>query len=372
MTTIYFTTERGTNTQYSLVYGWGKIFTTWFLSNDRRECWNQIVLLTDECVWELYEKEIRTIIAPLDRQIVPLVLPQGEKSKDFSVLHQLVVALVEHRIHRRDLLICIGGGVCCDIGGLLALLYMRGMEYINIPTSLMAQLDGAIGGKVGANFGIRKNLLGGFHHPLLVIIDPVFLDTLPTEHYESAFAEAVKLAMIFEDQSFLEFLEDNSHALLNRSRSLLLELLERCLRSKLDLITNDPYELNLNRSLNLGHTVAHALERLPSMPDGRQPFHGEAVAIGLATKIRYAFLCGFCSIGRATRLLSLLQQFKLPLIPGNLNKEEIKNQIDRISEHRGGEARLVVPTTEGGVNILSEIDPDKLVECLSPIAGIPL
>lgn len=372
MTTIKFPTLRKTETQYQIVEAWGRAFAGWFENESPKHGWNQIVVLTDEHVWALYERAVSDVLASLNRPIVPVVLRPGEDSKEFRVLPDLVDRLVESRIHRRCLLICVGGGVCCDVGGLLAQLYMRGIDYVNLPTSLMAQIDGAIGGKVGANFSVRKNLLGGFHHPLLVLLSPRFLDTLPQFHFRGALAEALKVAIIKEDEQLIELLERKSDSLLNRERGPLFELLDHCLRGKLDLLAGDPFESNLDRALNLGHAVAHALERLQVMAGPRQPSHGEAVAIGLAATTRYAFKKGLCSKQRALRLLGVLRSLDLPLAPHSADRDQIEDQLSRIPEHRGGLFRLVVPVTEGGVGILPDADIEVLAECLSPIEGLSL
>ena len=128
MTTIQFATQRSTNTQYYIVDTWDSAFNQWFASHNDGQRWSRIVVLTDEQVWVLYEDRVRTGLAALNRPVLPLVLPPGENSKDFGVLPSLVDVLMQNRVHRRDLLLCVGGGVCCDLGGLLALLYMRGID----------------------------------------------------------------------------------------------------------------------------------------------------------------------------------------------------------------------------------------------------
>jgi 3-dehydroquinate synthase len=253
---------------------------------------------------------------------------------------------------------------------MVALLYMRGLPYINVPTSLMAQIDAGIGGKVGVNFGSRKNLLGGFHLPLLVLVDADYLITVPMESYIAALSEALKIGIILPDSRLLSLLEGCSEAILLREPAVLTELVELCVQAKIDLLADDVFEINLGRELNLGHSVAHALELLPVMPGRRPPLHGEAVAIGLAAKIRYAFHHGLCSRERAMRLLETMIRLRLPLQPGIIPKREILDQLGTIQEHRGGLFRLVVPVDPGGVRILETADPDVLVECLKPIAGL--
>ena len=364
MKSISFPTRRVTETEYLIVDDWQAAlrdrFNEW--RTTRRS--TRIAILSDENVWALYEDEIRAVLTPLASHLVPLVLPPGEGSKDFAALTALVDTLIRHRVHRRDLLLCAGGGVCCDLGGLLALLYLRGLDYVNLPTSLMGQIDAAIGGKVGANFGLRKNLLGGFHHPVLTVIDPGFLRTLPQTHFRSALAEAVKVAIIRHQEPFLELLEQRGEALLARDRSAIRELLERCLEGKLDLLAADPFEADLDRYLNLGHAVAHALERLPVMPGNRPPSHGEAVAIGLAATTRYALRLEVCGPEHASRLLRILEGLGLPTRPDEVDPNRVRDQLSRIPEHRGGLFRLVVPCGKGGVRILPDADIDLLLRCL--------
>lgn len=362
---MQFTTNRVTETQYEISDDWGWAFRQW--CEHQEPSWDHVVVLTDENVWSLYGESIR---ANLGSQwpLITLTIPPGESSKDFETLTPLVSRLIEHRIHRRDLMICIGGGVICDLGGLLAFLYMRGLNYINVPTTLMAQIDAAIGGKVGANFGVRKNILGAFHHPLLVLIDRAFLNSLPEEHFRTAFAEAIKLAIASDDQSLMDLLEHRHEALMRRDPQIVRDLIQFCLNGKLDLLHADPYENDLNRVLNLGHGMAHALERMPIMSGERLPLHGEAVSLGLAATIRYAWKHNLCSTNRAGRLLTLLARMDLPLSPACIDRELVKQQLDRISEHRGGVLRLVVPV-DRGVRILPDADLDSLLDCLYPLEG---
>ena len=365
---VEFSSQRTTATQYTITTAWRASFRQWFSQQHLKQQWTKLVVLADERVWSLYEDDVRETLSPCERQIVPIIMTEGEDSKDFQSLYGLVERLIQNRVHRRELVLCVGGGVCCDVGGLLALLYMRGMDYVNIPTSLMAQIDGAIGGKVGANFGVRKNLLGGFHHPLAVFIDPAFLTTLSEEHFRGALAEAVKVAIIRDDDALFDLLDRRAGELLLREHDILFELVTRCVEEKLALLRDDPFEIDLDRELNLGHAVAHALERLPIMIGSRKPSHGEAVAIGLATKTRFAVRKGMCDRARAKRLIAILTRLGLPVAPTSHNLGEVRNQLSRIAEHRGGRMRLVVPVTGGGVKILPHAEPDELARCLTPIS----
>ncbi len=371
MTDLTFETQRRTSTQYVLTESWAREFRHWFQGNVETRQWSRIVVVTDRQVWDLYQSAVEDVLKVGERPVVPIVRPAGEASKEVADMPDLVRRLTAEHVHRRDLLINVGGGVCCDLGGFLAAVYMRGIDYVNVPTSLMAQVDGAIGGKVGVNAGVRKNLAGEFHHPLAVLIDPAFLDTLPDNQLRWALSEAVKLAVIREDPVLWDLLCNQTEDLLRRDRPSILLLLERCLRGKLALLAADPYEQKLDRVLNLGHAMAHSLERLQVMPEGRCPSHGEAVSLGLAATARYAFHAGLCSAACATRVLETLAHLGLPLCPA-CTADCLADNLASIREHRGGQLWLVVPVDGGGVRIVPEADLHTLEQCLYPVQGLPL
>jgi 3-dehydroquinate synthase len=370
MSSINFSTQLCTATEYCLTDDWAAVLSEWSARTEAvRDC-ARVVLLSDETVWGLYESDVRAGLSCIDRPLLPLIFSPGEGSKDFQHLSAMVGHLEGHGVHRRDLLVCIGGGVCCDLGGFLAQIYMRGLHYILLPSSLMAQIDAAIGGKVGANFGLRKNLLGGFYHPLLVVIDSIFLMSLPQFHFRTALAEAVKIGIICDEELLTELLGRQSRCLLDRRGDVVRQLVERCVRTKLELLRGDPYESELNRVLNLGHGVAHAIERLPVMPGRLQPCHGEAVAIGLAATARYSYRAGFCDQRRSRQIIEILTTLGLPVSADCVDQDILLSQLRRIREHRGGLFRLVVPTHEKGVRILPEADLELLAACLKELPGV--
>ncbi len=360
---VRFETQRNTVTAYRLVESWAEAFMAWYETWPHRTSVRHIVVITDENVWTRYALPVGRALGTLGRPLVPIVLRPGEDSKDVRALPPVFDRLVEHGVHRRDLVLCIGGGVVCDVGGLVAQLSFRGMDYVNIPTSLMAQLDGAIGGKVGANLGSRKNLLGGFHHPSLVLVDPSFLGTLPEREYVSALAEALKMAIILDGTPLLDLLESQAASLSCRDPIPLREVIERCMFGKLELLRDDPYEQDLDRVLNLGHAVAHALERLFAAPAGGTPTHGEAVAIGIASVVRYSRRSRRCSATRAARLLHLLEALGLPVRPVGVDRSDVEPLLRRIPDHRGGRLRLVVPV-DRGVEIQRGADLGLLLDCV--------
>lgn len=370
MISFNFTTQRCTVTEYFITDSWAAAVAEWSARTPvLRDC-SRVVVLSDETVWGYYENDIRAGLSCIGRTLLPLIIPPGEESKDFKRLSAMTGYLAEHGVHRRDLIVSIGGGVCCDLGGFLAQIYMRGLNYILLPSSLMAQIDAAIGGKVGANFGLRKNMVGGFHHPLLVVIDSAFLMSLPDFHFRTALAEAVKLGIICDEDLLAELLGRQSKSLLDRQAEAVLQLIERCVRIKLELLREDPYENELNRALNLGHGVAHAIERLPIMPGRLQPCHGEAVAIGIAATARYSYRFGFCDKQRAQQIIEILKTLGLPVSVDGVDQEALLSQLRQIREHRGGLFRLVVPTRGRGVRIVPEADLELLASCLKELPEV--
>jgi len=316
-----------------------------------------VAILTDPNVWEMYGDRIERALAPSQPVVMHVA---GEADKVLDVAARLLAELAANRIHRRETLVVLGGGVCCDVGGLVAMLYMRGMRYVILATTLMAQLDAAIGGKVGCNGQTRKNLLGGFHHADLVLIDPTFLRTLPERHLRAALAEAVKLDVLLPELGIADVLE----GALMLDEPALTRLAELCLDGKLKLLAADPFEINLRRSLNLGHAVAHALEGMP----GHELLHGEAVSIGLAATARYAEAKTICSAAHAREILSRLERLGLP-VTASRDASLLGERLAQIADHRGGQINLVVPSDEEGVEIQDDCDFALLADC---VQGLPV
>ncbi|HEX8647840.1 MAG TPA: 3-dehydroquinate synthase family protein [Thermoleophilaceae bacterium] len=311
----------------------------------------RVPVIADPDVWRLYGDAVATVLHPCE----PLVFHvAGEEQKEFGTVERLASELSANHVHRREKLILLGGGVVCDVGGLTASLYMRGLGYAIVATSLMAQIDAAIGGKVVTNFDHRKNLIGGFHHPELVLADPSFLRTLPPRHVRAALAEALKVGLILPElqiESMLEGAVASDPAAMG-------PLVERCVDGKLSLLEPDPFERDLDRVLNLGHAVAHALEKVEDC----ELIHGEAVAIGLAATARYASAEGICTSAYAGRILDQLVRLGLPTT-ADVPELELRARLGDIVDHRGGRIRLVVPTGDAGVTILEHADLDALAVC---------
>jgi len=235
------------------------------------------------------------------------VLDPGEASKTLATVERLLDAMIEARIGRTDHVVAVGGGVVCDIAGFAAAILKRGCNWIAVPTTLLAQADSAIGGKTGVNARQGKNLIGAFHSPELVLIDPAALDTLPADELRAGYAEVVKMGLI-GDPDFFAWCEANGAALLAGNAAARLHAIETCVAAKAALVSGDERDTTGKRALlNFGHSFGHAIEAETGMR------HGEAVAIGMAMALRLSVERGLCPAEDAERAISHLASVGLPV-----------------------------------------------------------
>lgn len=235
------------------------------------------LLITDQTVEGLYGSEVERILIASGWQPKGITLPAGEATKSYTHLHEIYDVALSWGIDRKTPVLALGGGVIGDLGGFAAATLLRGIPLVQLPTTLIAQVDSAIGGKTGINHTEGKNLLGSFHQPALVCAAPETLTTLPQREWTSGLAEVVKHALI-ADSAFLSFLEDNWDAILNKEASVIQPMIHRAAKIKADVVSQDVKEANIRAILNFGHTFGHAIERIA----GYGHFtHGEAVAIGM-------------------------------------------------------------------------------------------
>jgi 3-dehydroquinate synthase len=325
------------------------------------------VVISDDRVPEVH---VRRACSALERGGIAwqrVTVPAGERSKSMTTGLHLVEHLKCAGVVRRTTLIALGGGMICDLVGCVASLYMRGIPYANVPTSLMAQVDAAVGGKVGVDHQTAKNFLGAFYHPSLVLVDPLLLTTLGRRELLSGLAEVVKVAVIAAPELVPE-LEDVAGELTADADAVPVELLtpivERAIEVKLLLLEDDPFERSLRRLLNFGHCIAHALEAASNFEVYR---HGEAVAIGMATCTQIAVLRGVCSASDQRRLVALLRRLQLPtVIPEGL-RDATWERLEVIQRIRNGHLHMVVPRVLGDCEILDELERGEYLAALTAL-----
>jgi len=271
-----------------------------------------------------------TVVAPLyldqlmaalgDREVCSHIIADGEPFKTVQTWSGILDSLVNMQARRDCNLIALGGGVVGDITGFAAASYMRGVQFFQVPTTLLAQVDSSVGGKTGVNHRLGKNLLGAFHQPGMVLIDTQTLDTLPAREFRAGLAEVVKYGAIL-DCEFLDWLENSVEAINSRQASALSFLISRSVQSKAKVVAADETETGIRAILNFGHSFGHALEAITGYSEY---LHGEAVAIGMVIAATLSEQRGLCPAGTAARLRSLLQAFGLPVVlPSNISNAAV-------------------------------------------------
>lgn len=284
-----------------------------------------------------------------------LVMPDGERSKRLPTLEKLAEKLIKLGADRSATLIALGGGVVGDVTGFLASIYMRGVDVIQVPTTVQAQLDAAIGGKTGVNLQSGKNLLGTFHQPRAVLIDPHVLTTLPSREYRAGLYEALKCGII-GDPSLFRLFEDRRRDVLDREPSVIEKVIADCVRLKASVVSADERESGFRQVLNLGHTIGHALEAETRYT---QLLHGEAVAWGMIAATHIALSMGKLDSVAAGRITSaVLSLGSLPQV--KVNAVNVMKRLRADKKTRAGVVHFILPREVGKVEIVSDV-PETIV-----------
>ncbi|MEY3634073.1 MAG: hypothetical protein RLZZ61_483 [Pseudomonadota bacterium] len=271
---------------------------------------SRLLVVTDENVAQAVLPQFESALRGAGISGAHFILPAGESGKSWVQLEQLTDWLLEQHVERSDHIIALGGGVVGDITGFAAHIIKRGCAFVQIPTTLLAQVDSSVGGKTAINSAAGKNLVGAFHQPALVLIDPELLSTLPTRQLAAGFAEVVKYGLI-DDAPFFDFCADNLDSFFAGSPDIRAQAIIRSVQSKARIVAADETERTGTRALlNLGHTFGHALEADTGFSD--RLFHGEAVAAGMALAFRYSVRLGLCPAEDAERVSTLLKRAGLP------------------------------------------------------------
>lgn len=309
---------------------------------------DSLVIVTDENVAEHHAQTLVQSANEVALRCEVLVISPGERSKSIDEARRLWDAFVALGVRRRTPILALGGGVVCDLVGFVASTFMRGVPYVNVPTSLMAQLDAAIGGKVAVDHPSTKNLIGAFHHPVSVLVDPDTVLTLDRPEVSNGLAEAIKVAVIASPKLFdlLERLPADSNESMD-------DIVIECIATKLRLLEQDPFERCLRRLLNFGHCIAHALEASSSYTIFR---HGEAVGIGISIASELARQRGLCTQDTRDRIIHQVERVGLsPAMPPAYG-QDVWGRLSMIRRVRNGNLNFVVPCAIGRCEILDGID----------------
>ena len=303
------------------------------------------VLVSGENVFPLYGDAALKSLRNAGMETYPLVFPAGEATKCLQRYGELLNFLAEKKLTRTDCVIALGGGVTGDLAGFAASTFQRGIAFVQVPTTLLAAVDSSVGGKTAVNLSAGKNQVGTFYQPSLVLCDTDTLDTLPVRERNAGFAEVIKYGILSDEPLF--------HALETGCIDIS-EVIERCVRCKAEIVAEDEHDLGKRRLLNLGHTLAHAIENR----SGYMLLHGEAVAVGTAMICRAAVSKGLLRQEDCARILSLLKAYDLPVETG-FPAEELYSTLLLDKKFSGGMLHLIVPHTVGHCEVLP-VTPDEL------------
>jgi 3-dehydroquinate synthase len=323
--------------------------------------YSSIFVLTERSLWKRWGTNFlkaSQLIAPHE-----IFVPSGENSKSIRMAERVAATLLKKSADRRSLLIAFGGGVVGDLGGFVASTYMRGIDYVQVPTTVVAQVDSAIGGKTAVNVGEMKNLIGTFAPPRLVLADPAVLKSLPPRAYLSGFYEAAKHAVL-SGPSLFSLMEKAAGRLRPGLDGTLDNLLVRAAQVKVDIVNRDEHEGGLRRLLNLGHTFGHALEEATGY---RRFLHGEAVGWGLLCAARLGVFLNMLEAKEAERISALVRKIgPLPSIR-DLSPAKIQKLFPRDKKAVGGQIHWVVPERIGKVSIVRDVPIGVAAEALRSV-----
>jgi 3-dehydroquinate synthase len=326
-----------------------------------------IAVLTDEHVEALYGASLVRYLRAAGADPLVHAIPPGEPSKSLDRACALWDWLASSDLVRRDVLVAFGGGVIADLGGWVASAYMRGLPYVNVPTTLLAQVDGALGGKVAVNHRTAKNLLGAFHQPAGVVANVGFLRSTSARHLRAGLAEAIKKAVIASPDLW-SFLDAEAGAILRRDAVALERLVGAAAAIKTALIERDPYEADLRRPLNFGHTVGHPVETVTGYG---AVLHGEAVAFGMVVETRISAGRGWAHPALAESLEELLRRCGLPVqaadLRAPLDGRALVAAMEKVRQIRDGSLRYVLPIQLGETVIADDVTADELLAALESV-----
>lgn len=322
-------------------------------------------VISDDRVAALYGQRLLDVLRQANITAELLIFPHGEASKHLATIGALASQLADRGFDRGDGLIALGGGVTGDITGFLASIYMRGIPFVQVPTSLLAQVDSSVGGKTGVDLPEGKNLIGTFYQPRAVFIDTDVLHTLPHYEFLGGMAEVIKYGVSI-DAEFFTWLSENRAAILALDPSAIVPMIRRCCEMKAAVVEQDEREGGLRRILNFGHTIGHAVEAA----SGYQLIHGFAVAIGMRAVADLAVRGGIAEPSVTEKIVRLLEAYNLPIaIPPGQDRATLRRYLNTDKKTRGGRVFFVLPERIGKVRITDQVEEADIDAVLRGGAG---
>lgn len=321
---------------------------------------NQVLIVTNQTIAPLYLKSIESVLKGVNYET--LILPDGEIYKSLDSFNEVISQLMEKKFSRTCLLIALGGGVIGDLTGFVAACYQRGVKFIQIPTTLLAQVDSSVGGKTAVNHALGKNMIGAFHQPVAVIADTDTLSTLPDREFSAGLGEVIKYGII-RDKEFYSWLEDNIELIMQRDNDALEYCIERSCINKAEVVAEDERESGIRAILNLGHTFGHAIETALNY---KEWLHGEAVGCGMLMAADLSRRLGLLEEGKVNSIRSILERTNLPTsIHENVKAAQMFENMKVDKKSRDGVLYLILLNDIGEAIITSDYKEEALKETIN-------
>lgn len=317
----------------------------------------KLAVISNPTVFSLYGEYVSNSIKQAGFDLLTIIIPDGEEYKNIETLQYIYNELLKYKLDRKSALLALGGGVVGDITGFAASTYMRGISFIQIPTTLLAQVDSSVGGKTGIDHKLGKNMIGTFWQPKLVLIDIKTLDTLEKRQLLAGLAEVIKYGIIWDSELF-QFIEKNKDTIIKLDYNSLNYIIKRSCEIKAEIVSKDERESGLRAILNYGHTIGHSIETVTQY---KRFLHGEAISIGMCFEAELAQLLNIIPINDVLRINKLVNSCGLPnILPKDISKEEIISAMYLDKKAVAGKLKFVLPEKIGKVRIEKNVSEEAL------------
>ena len=323
-------------------------------ASDRKVC-----IVTDSTVEKLYLQEVVMRLKSCAKEVISYTFPAGEKSKTLDVIYDIYETLITARFDRKDLLVALGGGVVGDMTGYAAATYLRGIRFVQIPTTLLSMVDSSIGGKTGVDYKAYKNMIGAFHQPSAVYMNLSVLSTLTKDQYTSGMGEIVKHALI-KDKTYYEWLKTHRDEIMELEPTILLDMIRQSLVIKKGVVERDPKERGERAMLNFGHTLGHAIEKRMNFT----MLHGDCVAVGALAASYISYKRGYLSEAQLHDVKAILEAFSLPVSLPVMDTEEIIEITQSDKKMEAGQIQFILIEDLGKAFIDTTVTKEEMREAL--------
>ncbi len=349
---------------YDILIG-NQILSTVGEQLEKLDIGSKILIISNDLVYGLYGEEVRRSLVTSGFKVEVAKIPDGEQYKSLETAKGLYDSAVEFELDRESSILALGGGVVGDIAGFIAATFMRGINFIQVPTTVLAQVDSSVGGKVAVNHPQGKNLIGDFYQPKLVIADSNVLSTLEDRELKAGISEIIKYGVIW-DEEFFAFLEANYEDVLNLEPVAIHKAIKRSCQIKAKVVAEDETEQGLRAILNYGHTVGHAIE---AVTDYNQYRHGEAIAIGMVAAACLAEKMELLATEAKVRQKNLIANFSLPTSCSSLKVSDLISAMSKDKKAKEGDIYFILAKAIGDVFITADVEPKQLEEALIEVGG---